>query len=661
MMMRKMPAGDVDQTSLSQAQTGTATGSGAAAGEGSAGPGPKLLARVAPFVAGVALVLLYALRGGAYDLVVFESYGLIVWWILALGILVGVLPRSRPGRAVLLLIVALLAYTVWTAISLLWSESAERTTIEIARSLDYLGLLALIAVTLDRRNWRPAAAGVGFGAGVVCLLAVGSRLFPSIFPVDQVAAAFHTDRLSYPFGYWNAVAAWGAMTAAIGLAWSAHAQSRVARGIALALVPPAVLATYLSYSRAGIGGIALAVLLVLAFSRTRLTVCLHVLAAAVGAAIPILAVRGSTQIAKASGTHGAGTVATALLCGMALCACVAGLSAVLRHGSISLPRGVRRPLAAVVAIGIVLAGTLAGPRLVSHTWRSFTRPVGTQSLDPTARLLTLSGTRYQVWKVALKTFDRKPATGTGAGTFEFSWDRHATNAESLHDTHNIWLQNMAELGLPGLLAIVAVAVLAILAGAQVRKRARRLATVGPSVAFLSAFGVFLAHASVDWMWESTAVTVLAFAGIACAGARLSQRCGRIGWPVRGSLVLFAALAAVVQLPGLLSTTEIRRSQAAQRAGNSSLALAWSNDAVSAEPWSASAYEQRGLVYEAAHEFVRGKLNLTRAIADEPTNYSHWLIRSRIETELGQLDAASRDYDRAHRLGPLAAVFSLAPR
>ena len=34
----------------------------------------------------------------------------------------------------------------------------------------------------------------------------------------------HTDRLSYPLNYWNAVAAWGAMTLAMGLAWSANSR-----------------------------------------------------------------------------------------------------------------------------------------------------------------------------------------------------------------------------------------------------------------------------------------------------------------------------------------------------------------------------------------------------------------------------------------------------
>ena len=118
-----------------------------------------------------------------------------------------------------------------TAASLTWSASSERTTLEVARVVDYLGLVVLLGTVLDARTWRPAAAGLGFGALLVSALALGSRLIPAAFPADTVAGALHFDRLSYPLGYWNAVAAWGAMSATFGLAWSAHDKSRASRAL----------------------------------------------------------------------------------------------------------------------------------------------------------------------------------------------------------------------------------------------------------------------------------------------------------------------------------------------------------------------------------------------------------------------------------------------
>ena len=132
-------------------------------------------ARSLAFAAALGLVLAYALRGGAYDLVAFEEYGLIIWVVLAVGLALGLLPRTRPPIPILVLLVGLLAYAVWVALGLIWSESAERTTTELARTLDYLGLVALVSMIVDRRTWRAAAAGLGASALVVCLLSVASR------------------------------------------------------------------------------------------------------------------------------------------------------------------------------------------------------------------------------------------------------------------------------------------------------------------------------------------------------------------------------------------------------------------------------------------------------------------------------------------------------
>ena len=219
---------------------------------------------------------------------------------------------------------------------------------------------------------------------------------------------------------------------------------------------------------------------------------------------------------------------------------------------------------------------------------------------------------------------------------------------------------MAELGLPGLLLIVAVAATALGVLVTVRRRARRGASVGAATALLAAFIVYLMHASVDWMWQASAVTALALAAVAVAGARTASVPLQLPIPVRAVVAALAAGAALLQLPGLISTTAIRRSQAAERAGNASLALGWAQDAVQAEPWSASAYEQRGLVYEAAGQLDLAARDPHSAITREPTNDRHWLVRARIETERGMVAAAVADYRRARRLRPLGIVFAQAP-
>lgn len=624
---------------------------------------PERLVALFAFGAAVALVLLYGLRGsGSYDLGSYEQNGLVVWWLVAVGFALGLLPRTRPARPMVALISALLAYAGWTALSLIWTSSSELTFAEVARVLGYLGLVVLVSTALDRRTWRPGTAGLGFGGLVICVVAVGSRLAPGVFGHDQVDAILHTDRLSVPFGYWNSVGAWGAMCTAIGLAWSSHDRALAHRAVALGLVPLATLTTYLTYSRAGAGGTVLAVLAVLALSRNRITVLIHGAVAAAATGLVIAAVRSAHAVQYATGTAGAGTVVLALVVAVGACCAIALLTGIGHVDPLRVPRAVARAVAIVATVLVVVAGVIAGPQLAHKAWDSFKRtPTAQSATSPTARLTSLSGTRYQLWKAMLKAFEAHPFDGIGAGTTEFWWNEHATEGEFVRDTHNIWLQNLAELGIPGFLLIVAIAVSALWVGIASRRRVRRTVSVGATTAFVAAFIVYLLQASVDWMWESTTVTILALAGIAAIGVRLGGPAPSIRVPVRVALVVAATLAGVLQLPGMLSNAAIQRSQSAARSANLNSALGWAQQAVDAEPWSASAYQQLGLVLESAGQLRRAAAALHDAIEREPQNYAHWLILARIDAELRRIGPAVQAYDRARQLRPFASEFAAAPR
>jgi hypothetical protein len=631
----------------------------AGAGQRRSSPGrgrTQKASRTIAFLLSAAVILVYGLRGGSYDLVIYETNGLVIWWVLSIGVALGLLPRFRPAPATLMFLGALAAYAGWIALSLLWTDSSERTTLELARTLDYLGLVALFAFALDRGTWRSALAGLGFGALLVCVVALGSRLAPGTFGTDAIDLTYHIDRLSVPFGYWNSVAALGAMCIALGITWSAHDTMRIRRALSLALVPVAGTVVYLTYSRAGVGGAALAVIAAIVLSRNRITAILHTLIAAIGIALGILAVRGETQIAHSTGTRGAGAVLGAVLLAAALCAGVAVLTSIRGTDSVRLPAATEKTIGIIALAAVIVAAVALGPR----AWDSFTRTPTVTGSDPTARLASLSSSRYPVWKTAIKAFRSHPLEGTGAGTFQFWWNEHATDAEPLRQAHNIWLQNLAELGLPGLLLIVAVFASALRLAIVVRRRARRSTSAGAASALLAALIVYLLHASVDWMWESTAVTVIALAGVGIAAARLGERPLRLRLPGRALMALACAGAGILQLPGMFSTRAIEHSQSAAQAGNQALALAWARDAVRAEPWSASAYQQRGLVLESIGHLGEAAGDLNAAISREPQNYQHWLVLARIETERGRLSAAVRDYNRAHELGPRESVFASLP-
>src|SRR4029450_13499558 len=74
----------------------------------------------------------------------------------------------------------------WTALSLGWTQSAERTATELARAVTYLGVFGLGPPAHGGRRWRALLYGVTTGIAVVTGLAVLSRLHPQWFPPNEV-------------------------------------------------------------------------------------------------------------------------------------------------------------------------------------------------------------------------------------------------------------------------------------------------------------------------------------------------------------------------------------------------------------------------------------------------------------------------------------------
>jgi tetratricopeptide (TPR) repeat protein len=130
---------------------------------------------------------------------------------------------------------------------------------------------------------------------------------------------------------------------------------------------------------------------------------------------------------------------------------------------------------------------------------------------------------------------------------------------------------------------------------------------------------------------------------------------RVPWRVAATVV--ALLACLIELPALVSTSEVRRSQSSVRAGALDRALRQANDAIAAEPWAATPYVQRSLIEEREGKLQAARVDLERAVAREPTNWRHPLALARVEAELGDARAALRFYNRARRLHPLSAVFA----
>jgi hypothetical protein len=601
-------------------------------------------------------LLIMALRGGSFGAVERFEGSIAIWWVLGLGVAFGALPQRRLSRPALVAALALLALAAWTTLGLLWTDSAERTSAEAVRVLGYTGVVLLVGWTFSARDRRivvPVLAGV---AGLVCILALVSRLAPDLLSSSAHRAGFHPSRLDYPFNYWNALGCWAAMTLAVSLALSVDAQARWVRAGSLALATLAPVVAYLAYSRAALAGCLLAVVVVIVLSARRWLAAWHAVVVAAAAGAVVVTIRAAPEIARGSGSGGGTTVALALVLAAVAAAALAAVEPVERIGALRVPRRTWRAILAAAGVALLLAAVIAGPPAARSTWRSFQHPTEAAATDPSQRLTSLSGNRRDLWGVAIDLFAAHPLHGIGAGTFEFAWNQDPRRSSHVVDAHSLYLESLAEVGLPG--ALLVIAAFAVLLVAALRAPPRegdgtaRAAAAGAAAAFL----VFCVASGVDWMWESTAVCTLGLILGTVAAADAAPAAARLRWPLRVGLPVAAAVAIAVQLPMFAAASAIRSSQAAVQQGRFVDALREATDAAESESWGASGYLQRALVLEQVGRLVPAEVAAERATELEPENWQLWLVLGRIRAERGHVRPALAAVARARSLNPRSPLF-----
>ena len=218
----------------------------------------------------------------------------------------------------------------------------------------------------------------------------------------------------------------------------------------------------------------------------------------------------------------------------------------------------------------------------------------------------LSGAgRYDFWRVAIDGFRDHPALGTGAGTYEFSWEQHRSIDMPVHDAHSLYLEAFSELGVVGGVLVLAMVVGLLWLGFSAWREAPHPERERYAALF-AAMLAFAVGAAFDWFWEIAALGAVFFlaAGV-LVSARCAQRTGglereseatggrRFGLAIGG--VGLAWIAAIALIGPLLVTHEIKASQSAAAAGDVGSAVDHAKSARSIEPWAASPYVQLGLL------------------------------------------------------------------
>ena len=138
-----------------------------------------------------------------------------------------------------------------------------------------------------------------------------------------------------------------------------------------------------------------------------------------------------------------------------------------------------------------------------------------------AHLLSGSGSgRWQFWDAAVDEFRTSAVHGRGAGSYADWWAAHGALATSIQDAHSLYLETLGELGVVGLaLLLLPLTAAALVVATRVRQLDRR--TSRSPASRRSSCG-YLVAVAIDWMWELTAVSIVAFSGLALV-VRASSR------------------------------------------------------------------------------------------------------------------------------------------
>ena len=470
------------------------------------------------------LVMLALLAVTAYGMIRDGLYMDELWLPVAAGVLAllfaTLFARGFYGDlppAATLALVFLVALVAVKGLSMVWTVSETETIKETLRSSMYLAIfvMALGALTSGRQ------AGPLMDISVLVVASVaGYGLLQKINPIDYPVQSIDGVRVDSTLGYANTTAVVIGMGVVLALARMATLRNFAFRGLYAALVLSFLVALYLTVSRGGLGSLAIGVILLFVLGGGRLQMLANLLLVALPGAwlwwrmqgLPGLLETGVPPQEKlADGTAFRNDLIFALLVSFALQAGYALL--VNRYELVS---AARRTLGIVAVAGLVLAacagtfmvvGTYGGP---GAAYQTLVGNADEESGDMASRLVSLDiSSRGDYWRVGWEAWKEHPFTGTGAGTFQYTWLEDRPSLKGVKQIHNLYLEQGTETGLFAFIALLGF--VAILLGYTARAAWR---SGGERRVLLSglacALAVYLISSAAEWHWYMPASTMFFF-------------------------------------------------------------------------------------------------------------------------------------------------------
>jgi hypothetical protein len=642
---------------------------------------PRPLGPVAPlgFLVVAAWVALAWLNGG-YPATRWGPIGiglcLGLWLALALlPVRLGDLGKARIVACASLAAFALLAY-----LSILWAVAPGDAWTGADRGLIAVASFLVLAL------WPWSKRGVTAILVAFVLAVVGSavvELFRVAFASDP-AGLFEDGRLVGPIGYVNGtVAFWMlALWPAVHLG-STQAGPRWLRPLALAGASLFLDLSVFGESRAWLPALGLSAVLALALARQRMR---WLIGFAIAGSGTLVAQPFLVDVFERSDDvrDFASLIDRAVVAMVATSAAVAlaGVAWVALDNRVTLRPNQHRVLAIAVA-GLVAACVIASAAVglakvgnpasfAREKWDDFAHSYS--FTEEGSRFGgSLSGQRYEEWRIAWGQFLDHPVLGAGADNFAAAYlaEREDNFHEPRHP-HSLPLRLLSQTGVVG--ALLFVVGLGAAGFAALRNRTRLDPLVGGSLAAcVAACAYWLVQGAVDVLWEIPAVAGPALGLLGLAASRLYAQSepasasgpGRPSLSARSlaraaatALVLGGAsvMLALPWLSSLYANSGARVWRADPQLAYDRLERAADLAPLSAEP----------LVIEGSIALRRGELEharavFARALERDPTSWYAHLELGLLEGSTGAYPAARRELAASLRLNPNERVTRLAWR
>ncbi len=596
----------------------------------------------------------------------------------------------------------LLAFTVLTAISIVWSVQPEDSWQDAGRMLAYSGVfaagVALVRVAPER--WPAVLGGLALAAVVVCGYALATKVFPA-----SLAPSVTFARLKEPYGYWNAVGLSAAMGAIcclwLGARRTGHALLRALAYPAMGLL---LLTLVLAYSRGALAALLIGVALWFCVVPLRLRGATLLIVGALGAVAVVawdfsksaLSSEGVPLAERTTAGHQLGALIVAMLLVLTVLGVAVGFLTGRRPPSLLARRRAGAALLAAIALAVLVGvGGLAASHRgvtgsVSHVFNDLTNPNAKPPPNTPGRLTAVASVRARYWKEALQVFSAHPLFGAGAEGYATAHLRYETETLNVRHAHGFIVQTLADLGLVGLLAALALLACWMAAAGRATHPFNRRSRYTPErigmLSMLCLVVVFGAHSLVDWTWYvpgDACVALLcagwlagrgplsvsreagasyAFAGLAGGDpdqtvvtghgwGRRSARPSGVRLALAGAAIVAALLAAWSQWQPLRSEEARQEAESLLDANRTAAATAAAKSAVSRDPLSVEALFTLASVQQVAGHPTLAHDTLAKAVRIQPSNPQTWLVLGRYDLTDGNPQAAVHELQAAIYLDP----------